>query len=311
MNPLDQDDPSTLPAPPFEEHRTFCFAIAYRMLGSVSDAEDLVQECWLRWQAHRDCIDSPRAWLRRVCTRLAIDRLRERQRPDALYPGPWLPEPLLDQSPQLQAALDDRLDALDSLSMAFLTLLEKLGPLERAVYLLRAIFECSYAEISTVIQRKSDHCRQLYARAKRKIPAERVACNIDPEQQSQCLSRFYRAIAQGDLQALMDALDPQVELLSDGGGKRSAARKPLLGAPVVAKFLLGVAKLQSQAGGRMQPTLVNGRCGALVLHAEAVDSVISYEIVGGRLQKIFIVRNPDKLMHLSAQERRTAVESER
>lgn len=285
--------------PAFEEHRAFCFSIAYRMLGSVSDAEDLVQESWLRWQAHRACIESPRAWLRRVCTRLAIDRLRERQRPDALYPGPWLPEPLLDQSAQLPAALDDRLDALDSISTLFLTLLEKLGPQERAVYLLRAIFECSYAEISTIVERKVEHCRQLYARAKAKIPSAQPPSAIASEQQSQCLTRFYEAIAQGNLQALMDALDPQVELLSDGGGKRSAARKPLLGAAIVAKFLLGVSKIQSQAGGRFQPVSVNGRCGAIVFHGKTIDSVVSYEFVDGCINKIFIVRNPDKLMHLS------------
>lgn len=286
----------------FETHRALCFSIAYRMLGSVADAEDLVQESWIRWQANRASIKRPRAWLRQVCTRLAIDRLRDRQRADAPYPGPWLPEPILDGSVQMQAALENRLDAVDSIRIAFLTLLEELKPHERAIYLLRAVFECTYSEIAEIVEQSVDNCRQIFARTRKKLGSREQAPPANQEEQ-QCLAAFYEAVTQGDLQALLQILDPEVVLMSDGGGKRSAARVPLTGAQRVAHFVLGIAKLQRQAESRLCFRPVNGQMGAQVHSSAGLESVVSYEFRENKLWRIFVMRNPDKLIHLSGERR--------
>jgi len=282
----------------FERHRGHCFAIAYRMLGCVADAEDLVQETWLRYSRHADTVREPKAFLTSVTTRLAIDRLRAQSRSRETYTGPWLPEPLVaDAPPQTEAV-----DRAESVSMAFLVVLEQLSPVERAVFLLRSVFERDYEDIAAIVGKQVANCRQIYARARRHVDAGRPRFEVARDEHLAVLAAFAQAAQTNDVDGLVAVLDPDARLISDGGGKISAALKPLVGPTKIVRFLLGVAQLRAKQGETSYaPRFINGRPGALVYLDGELDSTLSVDVVGGKIVGIQVVRNPDKLRHLQAE----------
>ena len=278
----------------FEHQREHCFAIAYRMLGSVADAEDLVQEAWFRYRRHADAVRDPKAFLTSVITRLAIDRLRARARSRERYTGPWLPEPLITAPPQAEAVA-----AAESISVAFLVLLEQLGPIERAVFLLRAVFDRDYEDIARIVGKEVANCRQIYARAQRHVDAGRPRFEVTREDHLAVLAEFARAAQDNDVDGLLAVLAPDARLSSDGGGKIEAALKPLVGPKKIVRFLVGVAKLREAKGETtFEARFINGRPGAVVYLDGQIDSTVSVDVVDGRIAAIHVVRNPDKLRHL-------------
>lgn len=286
-----------------EDLRPLAFSIAYRMTGSVSESEDLVQEAMLR--VHEalegpEKIESPRAYVSAVVTRLAIDHLRSARVRRETYVGPWLPEPLLtDSSPGPQ----EQADTADSLSQAFLVLMEQLSPVERAVFLLREAFGHDYAEIARVVDRSEDNCRQLLARARRHVDAQRPRFDTDHRRQEELTARFVEAAETGDTEALMEMLAADAVLYSDGGGKAVAARKPIYGPDRTARFLAGIARQRHRYGEFAQQSVrVNGQPGRVLRDPTgSVFMVLSLDIADGLVQTVRITRNPDKLRHISPQ----------
>jgi RNA polymerase sigma-70 factor (TIGR02957 family) len=283
-----------------EELRPRAFAIAYRMLGSVSEAEDVVQEALLR--LHRaeeegEQIESPRAYLSTVVTRLAIDQLRSARVRRETYVGEWLPEPLLASSeddPARQA------EVADSLSLAFLVLLESLSPEQRAVFLLREVFDYPYERIAEIVGKSEDNVRQLAVRARRHVEERRVRFDASREQREQLADRFFAATAEGDLAGLEELLAEDVELHGDGGGKVPALARALYGRARVARTLRNWLRAGERiAGVQTRRVDVNGQPGALLLDAEGrLFAVMALDIADGRVQGIRSVVNPDKLVHL-------------
>ncbi len=293
-------DPSRQDA--YEELRPLGFSIAYRMVGSVSEAEDLVQEALLRFHRASEAgerIESPRAYLSAIATRLAIDHLRSARVRREAYVGPWLPEPLLtdpDPGPEEQA------EVADSLSQAFLVLLEKLTPVERAVFLLREVFGHDYAEIARTVGRSEDNCRQIAARARRHVEADRPRFDSDRRQREELTARFVEAAETGDTDALKEMLAADAVLYSDGGGKAIAARKPIYGADRTARFLAGIARQRRRHGRFAQrPVWVNGQPGRVMLDPTGgVFDVLTVDVADGLVQTVRIMRNPEKLGHIPA-----------
>ncbi|MEO8027682.1 MAG: RNA polymerase sigma-70 factor [Bryobacteraceae bacterium] len=279
----------------FEEHRKLLFGIAYRMLGTVADTEDLVQEAWVRWQgADHAAIRSPRAFLTTIVTRLAINQLDSARHRREEYIGPWLPEPLL-----VAPDADQNAQLAESLSQAFLRLLEHLSPIERAVLLLREVFDYEYDEVARMVDKTEANCRQILKRAKQGLAAPKSRKSPAPETQRHLASEFGRAVRDGDLATLMGLLSPEVILYSDGGGQIAAALNPIYGPDKVARFLVGVARKSS--ADSIEYTSVNGGLGALILDHEVVDSTLSFEFDGDHIVGLYFVRNPDKLRHLQKQ----------
>jgi RNA polymerase sigma-70 factor (ECF subfamily) len=275
----------------FETHRPLLFAIAYRMLGSVAEAEDVVQETWLRLRAAPvDEVRTPQAYLRTVVTRLCLDRLKSAQVRREQYVGPWLPEPLPTAAPT--EAPDTALD--ESLSLAFLVLLESLTPAERAVFLLHEVFDHEHAEIARILGREEAACRQLLHRARTRIAAGRPRFEPSREAHTRLLGAFAMACAQGDLQGLTRLLADDVTLWSDGGGRVSAARRPLHGPDHVARFLLGIAR-KGGANGSAEPVEVNGAPALLLRQGGAVIGVLSLECDQDVVRGVRVMLNPDKL----------------
>ncbi len=276
----------------FTTHRPMLFGLAYRMLGSVMDAEDIVQEAYLRWQQVEGAtVEEPRAYLTTVVTRLCIDHLRSARMRREQYVGPWLPEPLVtDQAPEVSNA-----PALaESLSMAFLVLLETLTPQERAVFLLHDVFGYSYAEIATIIGKSEANCRQIGGRARKRVEERRPRFDASPDQQERLLRRFVQASTNGDMDALLGLLADDVTLWADGGGKVQAALHPIHGARNVARgALAALAKAPPGLAVRIAP--VNGRPGIIAEIDGQPYSVLTIEVVGDRIQTIHTVANPDKL----------------
>jgi RNA polymerase sigma-70 factor, ECF subfamily len=274
----------------FDEHRRVLFGIAYRMLGSAADAEDIVQEAYLKWrQAPREAVVSPRAYLTTVVTRLAIDHLRSARVRREQYVGPWLPEPVFDTArPDEPAAL------FESLSMAFLVLLERLSPAERAALVLREAFDYEYGEIAEVLGKTEANCRQLVRRARERVAEHRPRFAASAEARDRFAERFRTACATGDMQGLLSALTTDVTLYSDGGGKVSAATVPVYGAERVGKFLLGLLK-KAPATFAARTAEVNGQPGLVLTVDGEVSSVLALQIGPDGVEAIYIVRNPDKL----------------
>ncbi len=277
------------PEDPFTEHRGLLFTVAYELLGSVADAEDVVQESWLRWSdTDRSAVRDPRAYVVRIVTRQALNRLRTLQRRRESYVGTWLPEPLLT-GPDV---LDD-VELADSVSVAMLVVLERLSPVERAVFVLREVFGFEYDEIADATGRTPDAVRQLASRARKHVREQRpqVQPAADPRP---VLERFLAAAATGELHPLMDLLAPDVVLLTDGGGKRQAALNPIHGADRVARFLLGV---MSKLGGPVSVEwgVVNGTEALLIAVGDELDTVAAAQVSDGRIVDLYFVRNPDKL----------------
>lgn len=279
----------------FDEHRPLLFGIAYRMLGSVADAEDVVQDAYLRFrQAGEPDVQAPRAYLSTIVTRLCLDRLRSAQRQRETYVGPWLPEPLVTgDDPARQAELSD------ALSTAFLLLLERLSPLERAVFLLHEVFDYDYAEIAGIVGRREDYCRQIASRARKHLAAERPRFEASRAEQERLVREFTQASTDGDLDGLLALLDEDVVLHSDGGGKAKAALKPIRGADRVARFMIGIRK-KTPTGTSIRFTDVNGLPGMVVYVDGRVQSTWSFDVSDGRIRALYAVVNPEKLRHIEA-----------
>jgi RNA polymerase sigma-70 factor (TIGR02957 family) len=288
----------------FDEHRGLLVSVAYRILGSVSDAEDAVQETYLRWNKVDPAqVSNPRAFLVRVTTRLAIDRLRRAKTRRETYVGPWLPEPILTSR---DVAEDVAL--AESVSMAMLVVLETLSPLERAVFVLREAFGMPYAEIADVLGRKEEAVRQLGRRARDHVQERRSRFDTDESEQRRVTERFLQATSTGDLEALVAVLSPEVTLVADGGGRALAPRRPVRGAEKVARFLLTVATEERMArflrsvGSepivadlRVRVAPVNGGPGILVVSGDRPISALVLDVSEGVVQTIHLVANPEKL----------------
>lgn len=282
-----------------EDLRPLLHSIAYRMVGSVTEAEDLVQDAYLRF--HRsvtagEVIDSPKAYLSAIVTRLAIDHLRSARVRRERYVGPWLPEPLLtDDAPDPA----EQAETADSLSMAFLVLLENLSPVERAVFLLRDVFGFGYDEVAEVVHKTEENCRQIAARARRHVEARKPRFEASREQKDELARRFFAAVGEGNLDGLMELLSADVVMVGDGGGKAPAISQPLHGSERVARFLAGLGQTLEPMEVRLTPAEINGQPGAVTTDKDGrIMSVLSLDIADGRVQAIRGVTNPDKLRHL-------------
>ncbi|WP_425836652.1 RNA polymerase sigma factor SigJ [Streptomyces fractus] len=280
----------------FEEHRPVLMGVAYRMLGRVADAEDVVQDAWLRWsRADRADVREPRAYLVRVTARLAIDRLRQVQARRESYVGPWLPEPLVTDFGPTVPDTAERAVLADSVSLAVLVVLESLSPLERAVFVLREAFGLSYAEIAGTLERGEAAVRQLAARARKHVDERRPRFDVDPVQQRDLTERFLAAASEGDLDGLMAMLAPDARLVGDSGGKARAPLRVIETADKVGRFVQGAARQGMSDGFELRVVEFNGTLGVLVTGNGKPDSVIQLGLREGRIQQIYIVRNPDKL----------------
>ncbi|MFI8790166.1 RNA polymerase sigma-70 factor [Streptomyces sp. NPDC055105] len=283
----------------FEEHRPVLMGVAYRMLGRVVDAEDVVQDAWLRWaQADRDEVREPRAYLVRVATRLAIDRLRQAQVRREAYVGPWLPEPLVTDFGPTAPDTAEAAVLAESVSLAVLVVLESLSPLERAVFVLREAFGFPFAEIATTLERSESAVRQLAGRARKHVDERRPRFDVDPVEQRDLTERFLAAATGGDLEGLMTLLAPDARLVGDSGGKSKAPLRVIESADKVGRFLLGAAK-GGGAGFTFRIVELNGGPAVLALVDGKPDSVFQVDVADGHVQCVYIVRNPDKLASLA------------
>jgi RNA polymerase sigma-70 factor, ECF subfamily len=283
---------------PYEELRPLLFSIAYRMVSSVSEAEDIVQEAFLRIhraEAEGTRVESPKAYLSAVTTRLSIDHLKSARVRREQYVGEWLPEPLLtDATPDAAA----HAETADSLSMAFLVLLESLTPVERAVFLLREVFDYGYDEIARIVNRTEDNCRQLYVRARRHIDDGRPRFDASQQHRDELVRRFFAAAERGDLAALEEMLAADVVVYGDGGGK-APSWKPVYGPARVAKLIAGSLKQAQELGVVSRPAHINGQPGVMFFDDEGrIGGVMSLDVADGLVQTIRGVTNPDKLQHL-------------
>jgi RNA polymerase sigma-70 factor (ECF subfamily) len=280
----------------FLENRDRLFGLAYRMLGSAADADDVVQEAFLRFErAEPDQIASPAAFLTTVTTRLAIDQLRRLRAERERYIGPWLPEPLVGP-PAMQA--DEQTALAESLSQAMLVVLETLEPAERAVFLLREVFDIDYAQIAEIIGQSATNCRQLLHRAKERISAGRNRPRgASREEHDRLTQQFFATCVSGDLDGLKSLLADDVISYHDGGGKLSGARRPLYGSDAVARFFIGITK-KSPPGISLRPATVNGQPGVIAYEHSRPTDVLQFEIDDGRIRAIRVQRNPDKLTRI-------------
>jgi RNA polymerase sigma-70 factor, ECF subfamily len=278
-----------------DELRPYLFAIAYRMLGSVAEAEDVVQEAFLRYHEAEVEAESPKAYLATVTTRLAIDQLRSARARREIYPGEWLPEPVVDDEAARHA------ETADSLSLAFLHLLEKLSPVERAVFLLREVFDYPYDAVGRIVRKSPDNCRQILTRAHRHVQEGRRRFEVSREEREEVARRFLAAWEEGDTDGLVALLAADATLYGDGGGKAPAVPVPLVGAERVAKAIIGWGSQARERGLTHRPALVNGDPG-VVFHDTAGDVlwVSALEIADGVVVAVRSILNPDKLAHLSA-----------
>lgn len=276
----------------FTQYRPLLFGIAYRMLGSVMEAEDIVQDAFLRWrETAGEEVRSPKSYLATIVTRLSIDRLRSAQIQREGYIGPWLPEPLLTEKGKEAAEI---VATAEHISMAFLVLLEKLSPVERAVFLLREVFDYDYVEIAELVDKSEANCRQIARRARQQVDTGHGRFEPSPEKQQAMVQQFIQTCATGDLPGLIRLLADDIGVYSDGGGKVTAARKPVLGRQKVATFLLNLVR-QAPPDVAIQSGWINGRFGIIVYFGRTPQSVYSFELEDDKIQSMFVVVNPDKL----------------
>lgn len=281
----------------FEEYRPLLFAIAYRMLGTVNEAEDMVQEAYLRWQAvDLALIQSPKAFLTTIISRLCLDHLKSAQARREVYVGPWLPEPL-PTAPDSPHDPAETVEAQDTLSMAFLILLQQLSPLERAVFLLREVFDYGYDEIARVVGREEAACRQVFSRAKKHLVEKRPRYSSPPEAHTILFTQFLMACQTGDVESLQNLLAADVGLWSDGGGKVSAATRPLMGRTPVMALLLSILR-QVTPDMTFEVAWLNHTPALIVRQQGRVTSTFVVETDATHIRKIWITRNPHKLDHL-------------
>lgn len=286
----------------FSECRPLLFSIAYRMLGSVMAAEDIVQDAYLRWQhVDHDEVDSPKAYLSTIVTRLCIDHLRSARIEREEYVGPWLPEPVVagrhpDALPDSQPA--DNLALAESLSMAFLVLLESLSPTQRAVFLLHDVFDYTYAEIADIVGESPANCRKLGSRARKYVEERRPRFDPEPAQQEELVQRFWRACTEGDMSMLLSTLKDDITAWSDGGGMVVSARKPIHGADNVARFLLGIVR-QAPETLRVERATVNGQP-AFLSHIDGdLYGVMVLNVVDDAITETYMILNPEKLQAIT------------
>ncbi len=290
----------TLVAEAYADLRPLLFSISYRMLGSVAEAEDIVQESFLRYQQaleDQTPIESPKAYLSAIVTRLSIDHLRSARVRKEAYVGEWLPEPLLTDSGAPEGARDA--ERADSLSMAFLLLLERLSPVERAIFLLHDVFEYDFREIAAIVERSEDNCRQLAVRARRHIEEHRPRFDASREAREELATRFFDAVGEGDFGALIDLLAADVVGYGDGGGKAPAALRPIVGRDSVARLMSGLGRQAKELGVTMRRAEVNGQPGAMFFDPSGLlITVWTLDIADGQVQAVRSVTNPEKLGHL-------------
>lgn len=271
------------------------FGIAYRMLGSVADAQDLVQETYLRWQQTTEQgIESPRAWLSTIITRLCINHLQSARVQRETYVGQWLPEPLVDERAGNPA---DMATLADSLSLALLVVLETLSPIERAVFILREGFDCEFFDIARMVEKSEANCRQILARARQRINARKPRYDVSPDDAEKLVTPFVAALKNGNLESMLAKLAENVVLIADSGDKPGALLRPLEGAEPVARAMLHAARKHGMAGDVRWAT-VNGLPGLVRFEEGVARAVLAFGIVGGRIQSVFVISNPDKLRHL-------------
>ncbi|MGP4110085.1 RNA polymerase sigma-70 factor [Streptomyces sp. 4N509B] len=281
---------------PYTEHRRLLFATAYRMLGSVADAEDVLQDAWLAWNAvDRSTVRHPKAYLVRTVTNLSLNRLTSARATRETYVGPWLPEPLLTAPDTAQEATE----VAEEVSYAMLVVLETLGPVERAVFLLREVFGYAHAEIADILGRPEPTVRQIAHRARSHVEARRPRFATNAAERERVTARFIAACEGGDLAAMMEVLAPDVTFWSDGGGKVTAARRPVHGADRVARFGISGLNKPEYAGTRLEPAVINGELGILVYIGSRLTGAFTYEIVEGRITSLRLQVNPDKLAGLT------------
>jgi RNA polymerase sigma-70 factor (TIGR02957 family) len=287
----------------FDRHRRLLFSVAYQMLGSVADAEDVVQDTWLRWSAadRAEVIDE-RAYLVQITTRLALDRLGSARARRESYVGPWLPEPLLTAPVASGAAAPDPAEAAEigeEVSLALLVVLETLSPVERAVFVLREVFGLPTAEVAGILGRSEVAVRQLGHRAKEHVQARRPRFDTDRRAQREVTQRFLAAAISGDVESLLAALSPGVVLISDGGGKVSAARRPIVGADKVARFLAAVGPQGADLPGlRVEMAEVNGAPAVVAWTDDGPYMALQLVLTDGLVEQVLYVANPDKLAGL-------------
>ncbi|MGO1057280.1 RNA polymerase sigma-70 factor [Crossiella sp. CA198] len=288
-----QEDRPDLATEVFLTHRNLLFTVAYEMLGSAADAEDVLQETWLRWAAvDLDEVREQRAYLVRITTRQALTRLRTLGRRRESYVGTWLPEPLLT-APDVA----EDVELADSVSMAMLLVLETLAPTERAVFVLREVFDLGYPEIAEAVGKSPVAVRQIAHRARAHVAARRPRGVASPAQTRGALAAFQHAVRTGDLQGLLDLLAPEVVLLGDGGGVKQAVPRPIVGADKVARVLAtGLGRLA--ASTTLQPVQVNGHPALLLRLDGEIDTVLALRVEDGLITGLYAVRNPAKLSHL-------------
>jgi RNA polymerase sigma-70 factor (ECF subfamily) len=280
----------------FERHRSLLFSIAYRMLGSVMETEDVVQEAFLRWQgASGGEIRAPKSYLSTIVTRLSIDRLRSAKARREEYVGPWLPEPLATGTGS-EVADDVALE--ETLSMAFLVLLESLTPVERAVFLLREVFDYDYAEIASLVGKSEDNCRQISRRARESVAARRPRFESSPEQEERLMDSFLEACMSGDMDSLLALLAEDATLWSDGGGKTRAALNPIYGADRIARFFSRIFR-KAPPGLVVRRASINGRLGFIGYFEDGCpQSVTTFDVAEGSIRAIHVVVNPEKLRNV-------------
>jgi RNA polymerase sigma-70 factor (TIGR02957 family) len=281
---------------PFVTHRSLLFTVAYELLGSAADAEDTVQETWLRWDGigadGRGEVVNPRAYLVRIVSRQALNRIRTLARRKEDYIGEWLPEPLLTT----QDVAED-VELAESVSIAMLRVLETLTPTERAVFVLHEVFALPFNEIAAATGKSASAVRQIAHRARSHVAARRPRMEVDHAEQRRAVHRFLSALQTGDLQGLMDTLAPDAVLIAEGGGVVAAVRQPVAGAKKIVNLLGGFARFAPTAV--IEPILLNGAPGARVLLDGMVDTVIGFAFQDGRISQVFAVRNPEKLHRLT------------
>lgn len=277
----------------FEAHRQYLLGLAYRMLGSLAEAEDVVQDSYLRWQAaDRNSVASPRAFLSTIATRLSLDRLKSARAQREHYVGPWLPEPIVDEGP----TPGDAIELADDLSNSLLLALERLSPLERAAFLLHDVFDLDYGEVAETLERNEANCRQLAARARKNVRAARPRYKVERQEAERLATAFLKASREGDAEALKTLLAQDVEFHADGGGVRQAALNVIAGRDKVIAFFSGVAR---KTGGALPEVLhmgtINAGPGMVTLEYDGLPQTTALEVEDGRIKAIYVVRNPEKL----------------
>lgn len=274
----------------FETERARLLGVAYRITGSRAEADDIVQDAWFRWQAaDQDTIERPGAWLTTVTSRIALDRLKSAQHRRETYVGPWLPE-MANPEPGPEA----QMELIESLTLGFLAVLERLGPVERVVFLLADVFKAPYDEIAKVVDRSPDACRQVASRARRRVQDDRPRFAPTDDEAWRLAGAFLEAALAGDVDALLAVLSPDVVQVSDGGADHRAARRPVVGAARVARFVTNLARKNVRPDQQIEPRLVNGQPGVVLIEDGHVRLALACSVVDGLVDRVWTLVNPEK-----------------